>query len=64
MTFQDQVNPINPAFHRAVEAEMGRATRKGYSPEHDDEHGIDHLLRLAYDYVAPDMKIHNYSLIF
>lgn len=52
MTLEDQIAPINPGFHRAVEAEMGRATRKGYSPEHDDVEGIDHLLRLAYDYVA------------
>ena len=52
MTIEDQIAPINPGFHRAVEAEMGRATRKGYSPEHDDVEGIDHLLRLAYDYVA------------
>lgn len=52
MTLEDQIAPINPGFHRAVEAEMGRATRKGYTPEHDDEHGIDHLLRVAYEYLA------------
>lgn len=52
MNLEDQIAPINPAFHRAVEAEIGRATRKGYTPEHDDEHGIDHLLRVAYEYLA------------
>ena len=46
------VQPINPGFHRAVAAELGRAERKGYSPEHDDEHGLDHLLELAFQYVA------------
>lgn len=52
MTLEDQIAPINPAFHRAVEAEMRRAERKGYTPEHDDQEGIDHLLRLAYEYLA------------
>ena len=52
MTLEDQIAPINPGFHRAVEAEMGRQKRKGYNPDHDDSEGIDHLLRLAYDYVA------------
>ncbi len=46
------VQPISPGFHRAVAAELDRAGRKGYSPEHDDEHGIDHLLELAFNYVA------------
>ena len=52
MTIEDQIAPINPSFHRAVEAEMRRAERKGYTPEHDDQEGIDHLLRLAYEYLA------------
>lgn len=52
MTLEDQIAPINPGFHRAVEAEGRRARRKGYNPDHDDQEGIDHLLRLAYDYVA------------
>ena len=52
MTIEDQIAPINPSFHRAVEAEMRRAERNGYMPEHDDQEGIDHLLRLAYEYLA------------
>ena len=52
MTLEDQIAPINPSFHRAVEAEMRRAERKGYTPAHDDQEGLDHLLRLAYEYLA------------
>lgn len=39
-------------FHTAVEAEMRRQDRKGYSPTSDDEAGVDHLLRLAYEYIS------------
>ena len=52
MTLEDQIAPINPGFHRAVEVEMGRQKRKGYNPDRDDSEGVDRLLRLAYDYVA------------
>ena len=46
------VQPVSPSFHRAVAAELDRQKRIGYSPEHDDDHGIDHLLELAFQYVA------------
>ena len=38
-------------LYNAVAVEMDRAKRKGYSPEHDDEHGLDHLLELAFKYL-------------
>lgn len=42
----------NFGYHRAVTAELGRQQRKGYSSEHDDEQGLDHLLQIAFDYVS------------
>lgn len=42
----------NSGFHRAVSAEMDRARRQGYSPEQDDEHGLDHLLERAFRYIS------------
>lgn len=38
-------------YDRSVAAELDRAERKGYSPEHDDEAGLDHLLEVAYNYI-------------
>jgi predicted HAD superfamily Cof-like phosphohydrolase len=46
------VQPISPNFHRAVAAEIDRQHRLGNTPEHDDEHGLDHILELGFNYVA------------
>lgn len=54
---------ISPAFHRAVAAELDRQKRIGYSPEHDDEHGIDHLLELAFQYVAAGSTVKGGAMI-
>lgn len=37
-------------FDQSVEAERARHAMKGYTPEHDAEHGIDHLIAWAYEY--------------
>lgn len=50
-------------FNRQVEAEIGRAGRKGYSAEHDDQHGIHHLLDLAYDYIAKGQTVKAATMI-
>ena len=42
----------NSGFHRQVAIEMDRMYRQGYSPEHDDEHGLDHLLSRAFGYIV------------
>lgn len=42
----------NFLFHRAVSAELDRQQRKGYNSDHDDQEGVDHLLRLAFDYAS------------
>lgn len=57
------VQPANPDFHRAVSAELDRQRRAGYSPEHDDEHGIDHLLELAFQYVAQGSTVKGGAMI-
>lgn len=57
------VQPVNPDFHRAVAAELDRQRRAGYSPEHDDEHGIDHLLELAFQYVAQGSTVKGGAMI-
>lgn len=57
------VQPINPGFHRAVAAELDRQKRKGYSPEHDDAEGIDHLLELAFQYVAQGSTVKGGAMI-
>lgn len=57
------VQPVSPQFHRAVAAELDRQKRIGYSPEHDDEHGIDHLLELAFQYVAQGSTVKGGALI-
>lgn len=57
------VEAINPGFHRAVAAELDRQKRIGYSPEHDDEHGIDHLLELAFQYIAQGSTVKGGALI-
>lgn len=57
------VEAISPGFHRAVAAELDRQKRIGYSPEHDDEHGIDHLLELAFQYVAQGSTVKGGALI-
>lgn len=57
------VQPINPNFHRAVAAELDRQRRLGYSPEHDDEHGLDHLLELAFQYVAQGSTVKGAAMI-
>lgn len=54
---------ISPSFHRAVAAELDRQKRIGYSPEHDDEHGIDHLLELAFQYVANGSTVKGGAMI-
>ena len=57
------VEAISPSFHRAVAAELDRQKRIGYSPEHDDEHGLDHLLELAFQYIAQGSTIKGGALI-
>ena len=57
------VEAISPGFHRAVAAELDRQKRIGYPPEHDDEHGIDHLLELAFQYVAQGSTVKGGALI-
>lgn len=43
---------IDPGYHRAVAAELDRHKRLGYTPEHDDRMGLDHLLEHAFYYAA------------
>lgn len=57
------VQPVSPHFHRAVAAELDRQRRIGYSPEHDDENGIDHLLELAFQYVAQGSTVKGGAMI-
>ena len=57
------VEAISPSFHRAVATELDRQKRNGYSPEHDDEHGIDHLLELAFQYVAAGSTVKGGAMI-
>lgn len=57
------VQPVSPHFHRAVAAELDRQKRIGYSPEHDDEHGIDHLLEKAFEYVAQGSTVKGGAMI-
>ena len=57
------VEAISPGFHRAVAAELDRQKRIGYSPEHDDEHGIDHLLELAFQYIAQGSTVKGGAMI-
>ena len=55
---------VSPAFHRAVATELDRQKRVyGYSPEHDDEHGLDHLLELAFQYVAQGSTVKGGAMI-
>lgn len=57
------VQPVSPHFHRAVAAELDRQRRLGHSPEHDDEHGLDHLLELAFQYVAQGSTVKGGAMI-
>lgn len=57
------VDEVTPAFHRAVASELDRQKRDGYSPEHDDEHGIDHLLEMAFKYVAAGSTVKGGAMI-
>lgn len=59
MTVQD----VNPAFHRAVAAELDRQRRIGHSPELDDEKDLDHLLELAFKYVAAGSTVKGGAMI-
>lgn len=38
-----------------VQVEMAHAVAKGYTPEHDDEQGVGHLLQETYDRLS-DLK--------
>jgi len=42
----------NSGYHRAVAAELDRHKRLGYTAEHDDAHGLDHLLEVGFSYAA------------
>lgn len=44
--------PIAPGYHRAVAAELDRQRRLGYTAESDDMKGLDHLLRIGFEYAA------------
>lgn len=57
------VDEVTPAFHRAVASELDRQKRDGYSPEHDDEHGIDYLLEMAFKYVAAGSTVKGGAMI-
>ena len=52
-----------PEFHRAVAAELNRQQRKGYTSEHDDEHGLNHLLEIAKDCIARGSTVRGYAMI-
>ncbi|AWN03419.1 MazG-like nucleotide pyrophosphohydrolase [Microbacterium phage Count] len=52
-----------PEFHRAVAAELDRQQRKGYTSEHDDQHGLNHLLDLAKDYIARGSTVRGYAMV-
>lgn len=41
-----------PNWNQKVLAERQRQIDKGYTPEHDKEHGLKHLLTWAYDYLG------------
>lgn len=57
------VQPVNPNFHRAVAAEIDRQHRLGYTAEHDDEHGLDHILERAFQYVAQGSTVKGAAMI-
>lgn len=42
--------PTVEQFKEQIEAEAAKAVEKGYTPEHDREHGADHLLNWAVEY--------------
>jgi len=54
---------VTPAFHRAVAAELDRQKRIGHTTEHDDEHGLDHLLELAFQYAASGSTVKTGAMI-
>lgn len=46
------VTPEPDEFRKAVVRERVRQIKKGYTAEHDADHGPDHLIRLAINYAA------------
>ena len=53
----------NSGYHRAVAAELDRQNRLGHSPEHDDEHGLDHLLEIAFEKVSRGQTVQAGAMI-
>lgn len=50
-------------FNKLVQAERGRQVEKGYDAEHDDRHGVDHLLRWAIEYAFRGDRVKTAALI-
>jgi predicted HAD superfamily Cof-like phosphohydrolase len=53
----------NSGYHRAVAAELDRHKRTGHTAEHDDEHGLDHLLQIAFKYVSEGSTVKGGAMI-
>lgn len=50
-------------YHKSVGHELDRQIRLGYTPEHDNEKGVDHLLALAYGYIAEGKTVKGGAMI-
>ncbi len=55
--------PIAPGYHKAVAAEIDRQKRLGHSTESDDAKGLEHLLSLAFQYVAQGSTVKGGAMI-
>jgi predicted HAD superfamily Cof-like phosphohydrolase len=55
--------PVAPGYHRAVAAEIDRQKRLGHSIESDDAKGLEHLLSLAFQYVAQGSTVKGGAMI-
>lgn len=51
------------AWDATIQAERDHQREKGYTPDHDDEHGLDHLLRWAQDYIRCTKRVEAAALI-
>lgn len=50
-------------FHRQVDAELSRQERLGYTSQHDNEAGLDHLLELAYSYIVEGKTVKGAAMV-
>lgn len=55
--------PAQPDFVEQVRAERERQIALGWTPEHDRQHGVDHLLRLANHYLVAGRTVATGALI-